>query len=58
MAEAVGIDPGTTNSVAAVAEGGQPAAAAPDAEGARTTPPSVVASAERGERPAGLLARP
>jgi molecular chaperone DnaK len=42
MAEAVGIDLGTTNSVvAAVLEGGR-AEVVPNAEGARTTP-SVVA---------------
>ena len=55
MAKAVGIDLGTTNSVVAVVEGGQPAVV-PNAEGSRTTP-SVVAFTERGERLVGLLAR-
>ncbi|MDE0709149.1 MAG: Hsp70 family protein, partial [bacterium] len=41
MAKAVGIDLGTTNSVIAVLEGGEPTVVA-NAEGARTTP-SVVA---------------
>ena len=41
MAKAVGIDLGTTNSVVAVLEGGEPTVI-PNAEGARTTP-SVVA---------------
>src|SRR5580693_8229445 len=55
MATAVGIDLGTTNSVIAHAEAGQPAVI-PNAEGARTTP-SVVAFTEQGERLVGLLAR-
>ncbi|MFT7601228.1 MAG: molecular chaperone DnaK, partial [Acidimicrobiales bacterium] len=37
MARAVGIDLGTTNSVVAVMEGGQPTIV-PNAEGDRTTP--------------------
>ena len=41
MAKAVGIDLGTTNSVVAVLEAGEPAVI-PNSEGARTTP-SVVA---------------
>ena len=45
MARAVGIDLGTTNSVIAVVEGGQPTVI-PNAEGARTTP-SVVAFTDR-----------
>ena len=40
MAKAVGIDLGTTNSVIATVEGGQPTVI-PNAEGSRTTP-SVV----------------
>ena len=55
MAKAVGIDLGTTNSVIAVVEGGQPRVI-PNAEGARTTP-SVVAFTEHGERLVGQLAR-
>ena len=55
MAKAVGIDLGTTNSVIAVVEGGQPRVI-PNAEGARTTP-SVVAFTEQGERLVGQLAR-
>ncbi|MGZ6848333.1 MAG: molecular chaperone DnaK [Blastococcus sp.] len=55
MAKAVGIDLGTTNSVIAAVEGGQPAVI-PNAEGSRTTP-SVVAFTEQGERLVGQLAR-
>src|SRR5260370_16524 len=47
MARAVGIDLGTTNSVVAVLEGGEPTVIA-NAEGSRTTP-SVVAFAKNGE---------
>src|SRR6188474_582109 len=49
------IDPGTTNSVIATVEGGQPAVI-PNAEGSRTTP-SVVAYTEQGERLVGQIAR-
>jgi molecular chaperone DnaK len=55
MAKAVGIDLGTTNSVIAAMEGGQPTVI-PNAEGARTTP-SVVAFTDSGERLVGQLAR-
>jgi molecular chaperone DnaK len=55
MAKAVGIDLGTTNSVIAVWEGGEPAVI-PNAEGSRTTP-SVVAFTDSGERLVGQLAR-
>jgi molecular chaperone DnaK len=55
MAKAVGIDLGTTNSVIAAVEGGQPVVI-PNAEGSRTTP-SVVAFTEQGERLVGQLAR-
>src|SRR4051812_44840018 len=55
MAKAVGIDLGTTNSVIAVVEGGQPTVI-PNAEGSRTTP-SVVAFMDHGERLVGQLAR-
>ena len=55
MARAVGIDLGTTNSVIAAVEGGQPTVI-PNAEGGRTTP-SVVAFTEDGDRLVGQLAR-
>ncbi len=55
MGRAVGIDLGTTNSVVAVMEGGQPTIV-PNAEGARTTP-SVVGFSRDGERLVGQLAR-
>lgn len=55
MATAVGIDLGTTNSVIAAWQGGEPMVI-PNAEGARTTP-SVVAFTENGERLVGQLAR-
>ncbi|MDX6308280.1 MAG: molecular chaperone DnaK [Nocardioidaceae bacterium] len=55
MTRAVGIDLGTTNSVIAAWQGGEPEVI-PNAEGSRTTP-SVVAFAEDGERLVGQLAR-
>jgi molecular chaperone DnaK len=55
MARAVGIDLGTTNSVVAVLEGGEPTVIA-NAEGARTTP-SVVAFAKNGEVLVGQSAK-
>src|ERR1700719_4478472 len=55
MATAVGIDLGTTNSVIAAWQGGEPIVI-PNVEGARTTP-SVVAFTENGERLVGQLAR-
>jgi molecular chaperone DnaK len=55
MPKAVGIDLGTTNSVIATVEGGQPTVIA-NAEGSRSTP-SVVAFTEQGERLVGQLAR-
>ena len=55
MARAVGIDLGTTNSVVAVLEGGEPTVIA-NAEGARTTP-SVVAFAKDGEVLTGKVAK-
>ncbi|MFE0179811.1 molecular chaperone DnaK [Streptomyces olivaceus] len=55
MAKAVGIDLGTTNSVIAVWEGGEPSVV-PNNEGNRTTP-SVVAFTDTGERLVGQLAR-
>ncbi|MFE2736090.1 molecular chaperone DnaK [Streptomyces sp. NPDC059349] len=55
MAKAVGIDLGTTNSVIAAWEGGEPSVV-PNSEGNRTTP-SVVAFTDTGERLVGQLAR-
>lgn len=55
MARAVGIDLGTTNSVVAVLEGGEPTVIA-NAEGARTTP-SVVAFSKTGEVLVGEVAK-
>src|SRR2546421_1423497 len=55
MPKTVGIDLGTTNSVIAVMEGGEPVVI-PNAEGSRTTP-SVVAFTKSGERLVGQLAR-
>src|SRR2546427_13309546 len=51
----IGIDLGTTNSVVAVMEGGQPTVIV-NQEGARLTP-SVVAIAKDGERLVGQVAR-
>lgn len=55
MAKVVGIDLGTTNSVVAVMEGGEPMVI-PNAEGSRLTP-SVVAFTKTGERLVGQLAK-
>ncbi|WP_225835620.1 molecular chaperone DnaK [Streptomyces sp. NK08204] len=55
MARAVGIDLGTTNSVVAVLEGGEPTVVT-NAEGARTTP-SVIAFAKNGEVLVGEVAK-
>src|SRR5213082_1458226 len=55
MAKAVGIDLGTTNSVVAVLEAGEPTVI-PNAEGARTTP-SVVAFSKGGEVLVGEVAK-
>src|SRR5450432_1475579 len=55
MARAVGIDLGTTNSVVAVLEGGEPSVIA-NAEGSRTTP-SVVAFAKKGGLLVGEVAK-
>ena len=55
MARAVGIDLGTTNSVVAVLEGGEPTVI-PNAEGSRTTP-SVVAFTPSGEVLVGEVAK-
>ncbi|MCL4517164.1 MAG: molecular chaperone DnaK [Firmicutes bacterium] len=55
MSKVVGIDLGTTNSVVAVMEGGEPVVIA-NAEGARTTP-SVVGFSRTGERLVGQVAK-
>ena len=55
MSKIIGIDLGTTNSVVAVMEGGEPVVI-PNAEGNRTTP-SVVAFTEKGERLVGQVAK-
>ena len=55
MAKTVGIDLGTTNSVIAVMEGGDPTVIA-NAEGARTTP-SVVGFSKTGEQLVGASAK-
>jgi molecular chaperone DnaK len=55
MARSVGIDLGTTNSVVAVLEGGEPTVVT-NAEGSRTTP-SVVAFAKSGEILVGEVAK-
>lgn len=55
MPKVIGIDLGTTNSVIAVMEGGEPVVI-PNAEGARLTP-SVVAVSKSGERTVGQVAR-
>src|SRR5881275_1760546 len=55
MSKAVGIDLGTTNSVVAVLEAGEPAVV-PNAEGSRTTP-SVVAFSKTGEVLVGEVAK-
>jgi len=55
MAKTVGIDLGTTNSVVAVLEGGEPTVIA-NAEGSRTTP-SVVGFTKTGERLVGTAAK-
>src|ERR1700739_1796098 len=55
MAKIIGIDLGTTNSVVAVMEGGEPKVI-PNEEGGRTTP-SVVAFTKTGERLVGQVAK-
>jgi molecular chaperone DnaK len=55
MSKVVGIDLGTTNSVVAVLEGGEPTVI-PNSEGGRTTP-SVVAFGKDGERLVGQVAK-
>jgi molecular chaperone DnaK len=55
MSKVIGIDLGTTNSVVAVMEGGEPAVIV-NQEGGRTTP-SVVGFAKEGERLVGQVAK-
>ncbi len=55
MGRVVGIDLGTTNSVVAVMQGGEPVII-PNQEGSRTTP-SVVAFTDKGERLVGQVAK-
>ena len=55
MGKVIGIDLGTTNSVVAAMEGGEPIII-PNAEGGRTTP-SVVAFTQNGERLVGQVAK-
>lgn len=55
MSKVIGIDLGTTNSVVAVMEGGEPVVI-PNAEGSRLTP-SVVGFSKTGERLIGQLAK-
>ena len=55
MSKIIGIDLGTTNSVVAVMQGGEPAVI-PNQEGARTTP-SVVGITKSGERLVGQVAK-
>jgi molecular chaperone DnaK len=56
MAKIIGIDLGTTNSVCAVMEGGEPAVIS-SAEGGRLFPSVVAVNAKTGERLVGLVAK-
>ena len=56
MAKIIGIDLGTTNSVVAVMEGGEPVVI-PSAEGARLIPSVVAVNPKSGERTVGQVAR-
>src|SRR3954466_16116777 len=55
MSKIIGIELGTTNSVVAVMEGGQPSVI-PNQEGGRTTP-SIVGFTKNGERLVGQVAK-
>src|SRR3977135_2620828 len=56
MAKVIGIDLGTTNSVTAVMEAGEPTVLE-NAEGSRTTPSVVAVNPKSGERIVGTLAK-
>jgi molecular chaperone DnaK len=56
MSRVIGIDLGTTNSVMAVMEGGEPVVI-PNAEGERLTPSVVAVNPKTGERMVGRIAR-
>jgi molecular chaperone DnaK len=56
MAKIIGIDLGTTNSVVAVMEGGEPVVI-PSSEGARLVPSVVAVNPKNGERTVGQVAR-
>ncbi len=56
MAKIIGIDLGTTNSVVAIMEGGEPTVI-PNAEGSRTTPSVVAVNPRSGERMVGQVAK-
>src|SRR5205823_5937124 len=56
MAKVIGIDLGTTNSVVAVMEGGEPAVIT-NAEGSRLTPSVVAVNPKTGERMVGQVAK-
>ncbi|MGC8825558.1 MAG: Hsp70 family protein, partial [Anaerolineae bacterium] len=56
MGRIVGIDLGTTNSVVAVMEGGEPTVI-PSAEGSRLFPSVVAVNPKTGERMVGLVAK-
>ena len=56
MGKIIGIDLGTTNSVVAVMEGGEPVVI-PSSEGARLIPSVVAVNPKTGERLVGPVAR-
>src|SRR5437879_12566495 len=56
MPKVIGIDLGTTNSVIAVMEGGEPVVI-PNAEGSRLTPSVVAVNPKTGERMVGQVAK-
>ena len=56
MSKVLGIDLGTTNSVAAVVEAGEPGVVE-NAEGARITPSVVAVNPKSGERYVGQIAK-
>src|SRR4030067_478123 len=56
MSKVIGVDLGTTNSVVAVMEGGEPVVI-PNAEGGRLTPSVVAVNPKNGERLVGQVAK-